>query len=179
MRIFGTSTDKKERELLKDLYPVAYQAARRSAPTLTHEDWEDIASATLLAAREKLARGEVKTPKALVCRISANKAMDVLRSSLAEKRGSGNVVSMDEDGFQEPVSQKAGFVERLELAEAVELAFNALEKEDRAFAVDALNLKLSYRELARKYQLTEGRVGSRLNAVRNQMKPFLKDFLKK
>lgn len=162
----------------RELYPVAYQAAKRSVPTLSHEDWEDAASESVLVVCQRMEKESVKSPKALVASVSANKAKDALRKITSEKRGSGNIYSVDAEDFQEPVGEGVAFVVNIELAEAVELALNSLTEEDRSFALDALNHKLPYRDLAAKYGLSEGRVGSRLHSIRAKMKPYLEDFLK-
>lgn len=165
-------------DVAKSLYPVAYQAARRSVPSLTHEDWEDVACDSVFVVSERMKTETIKAPKALVCSISANKAKDLLRKIISQKRGAGNVHSLDAEDFHELADDTSGFVANLEMAEAIEIALNSLTEEERSFALDALNHQLSYKELAGKYRLTEGRVGSRLNAIRKKLQPLLKEYLK-
>ena len=155
-------------EAFRRLYPAAFAAARHPLASLTPAEAEDVAveALTLLLPKVKQVRAFDEL-RLLVITIASRKAISEKRRQLADKRGGGDVTSLDalrddETIRFEPAEQ---VLERLnpadlrELGRLLDTALATLEPRQAELVRDFLMRHLSYKELATKYKMPIGSVG--------------------
>ena len=155
-------------EAFRRLYPAAFAAARHPLASLTPSEAEDIAieALTLLLPKVKsvAAFDELRL---LVITIASRKAISEKRRQLADKRGGGDLTSLDalqddETIRFEPAEQiisHLGGADLRELSRLLDAALSALEPKQAGLVRDFLMHHLPYKELAAKYKMPIGSVG--------------------
>ena len=158
-------------EAFRRLYPSAFAAARHPLASLTPTESEDIAieALTLLLpkVKEVAAFDELRL---LVITIASRKAISEKRRQLADKRGGGDVTSLDalqddETIRFEPAEQLAGRLnptDLRELAQLLDAALAGLEPRNANLLRDFLIHHQPYKELAQKYDMPVGSIGVNL-----------------
>jgi RNA polymerase sigma factor (sigma-70 family) len=155
-------------EAFRRLYPAAFAAARHPLASLTPTEAEDVAieALTLLLPKTKevAAFDELRL---LVITIASRKAISERRRQLADKRGGGDITSLD--ALQDDETIRFEPAERLlthlnaadlrELSGLLDAALAALEPRQAGLVRDFLMHHLAYKELAEKYQMPIGSVG--------------------
>jgi RNA polymerase sigma factor (sigma-70 family) len=155
-------------EAFHRLYPSAFAAARHPLASLTPTEAEDIAieALTLLLPKVKQVAGFDEL-RLLVITIASRKAISEKRRQLADKRGGGDLTSLDamqddETIRFEPAEQLASHLDITDLRELSSLldaALSALEPRQAELVRDFLIHHLPYKELAQKYKMPIGSVG--------------------
>lgn len=155
-------------EAFARLYPSAFAAARHPLAALTPTEAEDVAieALTLLLPKVKqvAAFDELRL---LVITIASRKAISEKRRQLADKRGGGDLTSLealrdDETIRFEPAEQLASRLtpsDLRELARLLDAALAALDRRQADLLRDFLIHHLPYKELAEKYKMPIGSVG--------------------
>jgi len=155
-------------EAFRRLYPAAFAAARHPLASLTPTEAEDIAieALTLLLPKVKqvAAFDELRL---LVITIASRKAISEKRRQLADKRGGGDITSLDamqddETIRFEPAEQllyHLSGIDLRELGKLLDAALSALEPRQADLVRDFLVHHLPYKELAQKYRMPIGSVG--------------------
>jgi RNA polymerase sigma factor (sigma-70 family) len=155
-------------EAFHRLYPAAFAAARHPLASLTPSEAEDIAieALTLLLpkVRQVAAFDELRL---LVITIASRKAISEKRRQLADKRGGGDLTSLDalqddETIRFEPAEKLLSHLDAADLrdlARLLDTALAALEPRHAELLRDFLMHHLSYKELAEKYRMPVGSVG--------------------
>lgn len=170
-------------EAFRRLYPSAFAAARHPLASLTPSESEDIAieALTLLLPKVK----EIRTfeeLRPLVITIASRKAISEKRRQLADKRGGGDVTSLDalqddENIRFEPAEQLAGNLsapDLRELSRLLDLALSGLEPRQADLLRDFLIHHISYKELAEKYRMPMGSIGVSLSRSLEKVRAHLK-----
>lgn len=170
-------------EAFRRLYPAAFAAARHPLAALTPSEAEDIAIEALTLLLPKVGQvAEFDELRLLVVTIASRKAISEKRRQLADKRGGGDVASLDalqddENIRFEPAEQISGRLSGFELRELSRLLDQALagiEPRQADLLRDFLVHHLSYKELAEKYKMPMGSVGVNLarslEKIRTQLK---------
>jgi len=155
-------------EAFRRLYPAAFAAARHPLASLTPSEAEDIAveALTLLLPKVKqvAAFDELRL---LVITIASRKAISEKRRQLADKRGGGDLTSLDamqddETIRFEPAEQllnRLNSTDLRELSQLLRVALSSLEPRQAELVRDFLIQHLSYKELSEKYRMPIGSVG--------------------
>ncbi len=158
-------------EAFRRLYPSAFSAARHPLASLTPTEAEDIAieALTLLLpkVKEVAAFDELRL---LVITIASRKAISEKRRQLADKRGGGDVTSLDalqddETIRFEPAEQLVSHLnptDLRELAVLLDAALAGLEARNANLLRDFLIHHQPYKELAQKYDMPVGSIGVNL-----------------
>jgi RNA polymerase sigma factor (sigma-70 family) len=158
-------------EAFRRLYPSAFTAARHPLAALTPAEAEDIAieALTLLLpkVRQVAAFDELRL---LVITIASRKAISEKRRQLADKRGGGDVTSLDalqddENIRFEPAEQlvgRLGATDLRDLSRLLDAALANLEPRQAGLLRDFLVQRLPYKELSEKYRMPVGSVGVNL-----------------
>jgi RNA polymerase sigma factor (sigma-70 family) len=155
-------------EAFRRLYPAAFAAARHPLASLTPAEAEDIAieALTLLLPKVKQV-AEFDELRLLVITIASRKAISEKRRQLADKRGGGDVTSLDalqddETIRFEPAEQMVGHLgscDLRELGQLLDAALASLEPRQADLVRDFLVHHVPYKELAQKYRMPIGSVG--------------------
>jgi len=158
-------------EAFRRLYPSAFAAARHPLASLTPAEAEDVAieSLTLLLPKVKQVAA-FEELRLLVITIASRKAISEKRRQLADKRGGGDVTSLDalqddETIRFEPAERLAGGLsvpDLRELSRLLEAVLSGLEPRQAGLLRDFLMHHLPYKELAEKYRMPIGSVGVNL-----------------
>ena len=155
-------------EAFRRLYPPAFAAARHPLASLTPTEAEDVAveALTLLLPKikEVAAFDELRL---LVITIASRKAISEKRRQLADKRGGGDLTSLDamqddETIRFEPAEQLITHLtstDLRELSRLLDVALSGLEPRNADLLRDFLVHHLPYKELAEKYRMPIGSVG--------------------
>ncbi len=153
------------------LYPCALRAAQHPIAGLTLGEAEDIAIESLsqLVKNIQSIKG-INDLKALAITIAGRRAISERRKKSAEKRGYGQVKSLDEikeetQGLFEPAERIATSLSPVELVELAGLLQGAMANLDpltRGLIHDFLIAGMAYKELAAKYDISMSRVGVQL-----------------
>ncbi len=170
-------------EAFRRLYPSAFAAARHPLASLTPSEAEDVAieALTLLLPKVKQV-AEFDELRLLVITIASRKAISEKRRQLADKRGGGDVTSLDalqdDEAIRfEPAEQLAGRLsgpDLRELSGLLDTALSSLEARQADLLRDFLVQHLSYRELAEKYRMPMGSVGVNLARSLDKVRAHLK-----
>lgn len=174
-------------EAFRRLYPSAFSAARHPLASLTPSEAEDVAieALTLLLPKVKQV-SEFDELRLLVITIASRKAISEKRRQLADKRGGGDVTSLDalqddENIRFEPVEQLAGRLsprDLRDLSRLLDTALSGLEPRNADLLRDFLIHHLPYKELSEKYRMPVGSIGVNLarslNKIRSQMQSMPK-----
>ena len=155
-------------EAFRRLYPAAFAAARHPLASLTPSEAEDIAieALTLLLPKVKSV-AEFDELRLLVITIASRKAISEKRRQLADKRGGGDLTSLDamQDDETTRFEPAEHLLSRLtatdlrELAQLLETALAGLEPRQADLLRDFLMHHLPYKELSEKYRMPVGSVG--------------------
>jgi RNA polymerase sigma factor (sigma-70 family) len=174
-------------EAFRRLFPAAFAAARHPLAALTPSEAEDIAieALTLLLPKVKqvAAFDELRL---LVITIASRKAISEKRRQLADKRGGGDLTSLD--AMQDDEAVRFEPAEQLlthlngtdlrELSQLLDTALSGLEPRQADLLRDFLMHHLSYRELSEKYRMPIGSVGvslaRSLDKIRAQLRTMPK-----
>jgi len=158
-------------EAFRRLYPSAFAAARHPLAALTPSESEDIAieALTLLLPKVKQV-AEFDELRLLVITIASRKAISEKRRQLADKRGGGDLTSLDamqddETIRFEPAEQLTGRLNSTDLRDLSRLldaALANLESRQAGLLRDFLVQRLPYKELSEKYRMPVGSVGVNL-----------------
>jgi DNA-directed RNA polymerase specialized sigma24 family protein len=170
-------------EAFRRLYPSAFAGAKHPLAALTPAEAEDVAieALTLLLPKVKqIASFDELRP--LVITIASRKAISERRRQLADKRGGGDVTSLDalqddENIRFEPAEQLAGRLttpDLRELSTLLDAALAALEPRHAELLKDFLIYHSSYKELSAKYQMPMGSVGVCLARSLEKIRTHLK-----
>jgi RNA polymerase sigma factor (sigma-70 family) len=155
-------------EAFRRLYPTAFAAARHPLASLTPAEAEDVAIEALILLLPKVKSvAEFDELRLLVITIASRKAISEKRRQLADKRGGGDVTSLDalqddETIRFEPAEQ---LVSRLnggdlrELSQLLDEALAGLEPKQADLIRDFLMHHLPYKELSEKYKMPIGSIG--------------------
>ncbi len=155
-------------EAFRRLYPAAFAAARHPLAALTPSEAEDVAieALTLLLPKVKqvAAFDELRL---LVVTIASRKAISEKRRQLADKRGGGDLTSLDamqddETIRFEPAEQLLSHLngtDLRELSRLLDAALAGLESRHADLLRDFLVHHIPYKELAKKYRMPIGSVG--------------------
>src|ERR1700683_3152288 len=155
-------------EAFRRLYPAAFAAARHPIASLTPSEAEDIAIETLTLLLPKVKGvAEFDELRLLVITIASRKAISEKRRQLADKRGGGDLTSLDamqddETTRFEPAEQLLTHLtatDLRELAQLLETALAGLEPRQADLLRDFLMHHLPYKELSEKYRMPTGSVG--------------------
>ena len=170
-------------EAFQRLYPSAFAAARHPLASLTPAEAEDVAieALTLLLPKVKqvAAFDELRL---LVITIASRKAISEKRRQLADKRGGGDLTSLDamqddETLHFEPAEQITTHLKSTDLRELtglLETALASLEPQQADLLRDFLIYHLPYKEIARKYKMPIGSVGVSLARSLDKIRGFLR-----
>jgi RNA polymerase sigma factor (sigma-70 family) len=170
-------------ETFRRLYPSAFAAARHPLAALTPSEAEDIAIEALTLLLPKVNQvAEFDELRPLVITIASRKAISEKRRQLADKRGGGDVSSLDamqddENLRFEPAEQLTGQLDSADLRELSRLldaALSSLEPRQAELLRDFLVHHLSYKELADKYKMPIGSVGVNLARSLEKIRAHLK-----
>ena len=155
-------------EAFQRLYPSAFAAARHPLASLTPVEAEDVAieALTLLLPKVKQV-AEFDELRLLVITIASRKAISEKRRQMADKRGGGDLTSLDamqddETIHFEPAEQLAthlNVTDLRELSGLLETALSGLDSRQAELVRDFLVHHLPYKELAEKYKMPIGSVG--------------------
>ena len=155
-------------EAFARLYPSAFSAARHPLASLTPSEAEDAAieALTLLLPKVKQVAGFDEL-RLLVITIASRKAISEKRRQLADKRGGGDLTSLDamqddETIRFEPAEQlisRLNGTDLRELSQLLDAALSGLEPRQADLLRDFLVHHLPYKELAEKYGMPVGSVG--------------------
>jgi RNA polymerase sigma factor (sigma-70 family) len=155
-------------EAFRRLYPAAFAAARHPLASLTPSEAEDIAieALTLLLPKVKQVAGFDEL-RLLVITIASRKAISEKRRQLADKRGGGDLTSLDamqddETIRFEPAEQlltHLNSTDLRDLSQLLDAALSGLEPRQAGLLRDFLVHRLPYKELAEKYRMPIGSVG--------------------
>ncbi len=179
--------DEAWQEAFARLYPSAFAAARHPLAALTPTEAEDVAieALTLLLPKVKQV-AEFDELRLLVITIASRKAISEKRRQMADKRGGGDLTSLDalrddETTHFEPAEQIASRLNATDLRELgklLEAVLGGLEPRQADLLRDFLVQHLPYKELARKYKMPIGSVGvslaRSLEKVRGQLRSMPK-----
>ena len=155
-------------EAFRRLYPAAFAAARHPLAALTPSEAEDAAieALTLLLPKVNQVAGFDEL-RLLVITIASRKAISEKRRQLADKRGGGDLTSLD--AMQDDETIRFEPVENLlnnitdtdlrELGKLLDAALAGLEPRHADLLRDFLMHHLPYKELAEKYRMPIGSVG--------------------
>jgi RNA polymerase sigma factor (sigma-70 family) len=170
-------------EAFRRLYPAAFAAARHPSASLTPAEAEDIAIEALTLLLPKVNQvAEFDELRLLVITIASRKAISEKRRQLADKRGGGDVTSLDalqddENIRFEPAEQTASrlsVTDLKDLSKLLDAALSGLEPRNADLLRDFLVHHLSYKELGEKYKMPVGSVGVNLarslEKIRSQLK---------
>jgi len=158
-------------EAFRRLYPSAFGAARHPLASLTPSEAEDVAieALTLLLPKVKqvAAFDELRL---LVITIASRKAISEKRRQLADKRGGGDLTSLDalqddETIRFEPAEQIIGRLsgtDLRDLSRLLDAALAGLDPRQADLLRDFLVHHLPYKDLAAKYKMPIGSVGVNL-----------------
>jgi RNA polymerase sigma factor (sigma-70 family) len=174
-------------EAFRRLYPAAFAAARHPLAALTPSEAEDIAieALTLLLPKVKQV-AELDELRLLVITIASRKAISEKRRQLANKRGGGDLTSLDamqddETIRFEPAEQLLTHLngtDLRELSQLLDAALSGLEPRQADLLRDFLMHHLSYRELSEKYRMPVGSIGvslaRSLDKIRAQLRTLPK-----
>jgi len=158
-------------EAFRRLYPSAFAAARHPLAALTPTEAEDIAIEALTLLLPKVDKvAEFDELRLLVVTIASRKAISERRRQLADKRGGGDLTSLDamqddENLRFEPPEQLTGNLnptDLRELSRLLDAALSGLEPRQADLLRDFLMHHLPYKELAEKYRMPMGSVGVNL-----------------
>ena len=170
-------------EAFQRLYPPAFAAARHPLASLTPTEAEDIAIEALTLLLPKIKQvAEFDELRLLVITIASRKAISEKRRQLADKRGGGDLTSLDalqddETIRFEPAEQLASHLNHTDLRELLnllDLAFSGLEPRQAELVRDFLVHHLSYKELAQKYRMPIGSVGVSLARSLDKIRTHLR-----
>jgi len=155
-------------EAFRRLYPAAFAAARHPLASLTPTESEDIAieALTLLLPKVKSV-AEFDELRLLVITIASRKAISEKRRQLADKRGGGDLTSLDalqdDEAIRfEPAEQlltHLNSTDLRELSRLLEVALAGLEPRQADLLRDFLMHHLPYKELSEKYRMPIGSIG--------------------
>ena len=155
-------------EAFRRLYPAAFAAARHPLASLTPTEAEDIAieALTLLLPKVKSV-AEFDELRLLVITIASRKAISEKRRQLADKRGGGDVTSLDalqddETIRFEPAEQLLTHLngtDLRELSRLLDAALAGLDPRQADLLRDFLMHHLPYKELSEKYRMPIGSIG--------------------
>jgi RNA polymerase sigma factor (sigma-70 family) len=155
-------------EAFRRLYPAAFAAARHPLASLTPSEAEDIAIEALTLLLPKVKKvAEFEELRLLVITIASRKAISEKRRQLADKRGGGDLTSLDamqddETIRFEPAEQlisHLGDTDLRELSRLLDQALSGLEPRNADLLRDFLVHHLPYKELAEKYRMPIGSIG--------------------
>lgn len=170
-------------ETFRRLYPSAFAAARHPLAALTPSEAEDIAIEALTLLLPKVNQiTEFDELRPLVITIASRKAISEKRRQLADKRGGGDVSSLDamqddETIRFEPVELLAGHLtcsDLRELSQLLDAALSSLEPRHADLLRNFLVHHLSYKELAEKYKMPIGSIGVNLARSLEKVRAYLK-----
>ncbi|HUB67102.1 MAG TPA: sigma-70 family RNA polymerase sigma factor [Candidatus Methylacidiphilales bacterium] len=159
-------------EAFRLLYPAAFAAARHPLAALTPAEAEDIAIEALTLLLPKIREiADFDELRPLVITIASRKAISEKRRQLAEKRGGGDVSSLEamrenESLRFEPAEQimsRLNAGDLRELRHLLDKALAGLEPRNASLLRDFLLNQLPYKELAQKYQMPAGSIGVNLS----------------
>ena len=170
-------------EAFRRLYPSAFAAARHPLAALTPTEAEDIAIEALTLLLPKVGQvAEFDELRLLVITIASRKAISEKRRQLADKRGGGDVTSLDalqddENIRFEPAEQLTSNLKATDLRDLSRLldaALSGLDPRNADLLRDFLVCHLSYKEMSEKYKMPVGSIGVNLarslDKVRAQLK---------
>ena len=174
-------------EAFRRLYPAAFAAARHPLSSLTPAEAEDIAieALTLLLPKVKEV-DEFDELRLLVITIASRKAISEKRRQLADKRGGGDLTSLDamqddETIRFEPAEQllsHLGGSDLRDLSRLLDVALAGLEPRNADLLRDFLVHHLPYKELSQKYKMPIGSIGVNLarslDKIRTQLQTMPK-----
>jgi RNA polymerase sigma factor (sigma-70 family) len=170
-------------EAFRRLYPSAFAAARHPLAALTPSEAEDIAieALTLLLPKVNQVAGFDEL-RLLVITIASRKAISEKRRQLADKRGGGDLTSLDamqddENLRFEPAEQLTGRLsptDLRELSRLLEAALAGLDPRHAGLLRDFLVHHLPYKELTEKYRMPMGSVGVNLARGLEKVRAHLK-----
>ena len=155
-------------EAFRRLYPPAFSAARHPLASLTPAEAEDVAIEALTLLLPKVKEVDAFDElRLLVITIASRKAISEKRRQLADKRGGGDLTSLDalqedETIHFEPAEQIASRLaptDLRELGKLLDAVLSGLEPRQADLLRDFLIQHLPYKELARKYKMPIGSVG--------------------
>ncbi|MCE0484652.1 MAG: sigma-70 family RNA polymerase sigma factor [Methylacidiphilales bacterium] len=158
-------------EAFRRLYPSAFSAARHPLASLTPAEAEDIAIEALTLLLPKVGQvDEFDELRLLVITIASRKAISEKRHQLADKRGGGQLTSLDAlrddetTRFEppEPIAGRLSPADLHELSRLLDTALSTLEPRHADLLRDFLVHRLSYKELSEKYRMPIGSVGVNL-----------------
>ena len=158
-------------ETFRRLYPAAFGAARHPLASLTPTEAEDVAIEALSLLLPKVKQvAEFEELRLLVVTIAARKAISEKRRQLADKRGGGDVASLDamqedEHSHFEPAEKLASHLtpgDLRELSTLLDAALDGLDERQAGLVRDFLVHQLPYKTLADKYRMPIGSVGVNL-----------------
>jgi RNA polymerase sigma factor (sigma-70 family) len=170
-------------ETFRRLYPSAFAAARHPLAALTPTEAEDIAIEALTLLLPKVNQvAEFDELRPLVITIASRKAISEKRRQLADKRGGGDVASLD--AMQDDETLRFEPAERLashlncgdlrELSQLLDAALATLEPRQAELLRDFLARHVSYKELAEKYRMPFGSIGVNLSRGLGMVRAHLK-----
>jgi len=159
-------------QAFRELYPPVFHAARHPVAGLSPTEAEDVAIETLRELVDKVTQVENwEELRALAVTMAARAAVSAKRKSSAQKRGGGQLVSMEDlqaktNGLFEPAAtlmESLNVSELKELSTLLQSAMNELEPEIADLICDFLMEKIPYKILAEKYEIPLGTVGVQIS----------------
>ncbi len=159
-------------EAFQLLYPCVFAAARHPLAGLTPSEAEDVAIETLTELITKVQTvADWEGLRCLAVTMSARRAISEKRKATAQKRGGGQVASIEQlqeesEGAFEPAERLAENLQPRDLKELSVLlreAMEPLEPLTRRLVYDYLVEGIPYKELAEKHEIPIGSVGVHLS----------------
>jgi RNA polymerase sigma factor (sigma-70 family) len=169
-------------EAFRRLYPSAFAAARHPLASLTPAEAEDVAIEALTLLLPKVGKvAQFDELRLLVITIASRKAISEKRRQLADKRGGGDLTSLDamqdDEAIRfEPAEQLTGNLsgsDLRELSRLLDAALSGLDQRQAELLRDFLVHHLSYKELAEKYRMPIGSVGVILSRSLDKVRAHL------
>lgn len=146
------------------LWPAAHGAAYAKLGSLCPGEVDDVAIESIEALAGMLDRVEDAAElRPLLASISYNRAASRIRWELAQRRSIGKTDPMENppSDLESPISRMAS-LDQEELAGMLEEMGAKLKPVTLGILVDFFNNELSYKELAEKYQMPIGTVGTHI-----------------
>jgi RNA polymerase sigma factor (sigma-70 family) len=166
------------------LWPSAIAKAQYSGMRICcGGDVEDVASQSLEILIQKVKKGvviQVEDMKALLGRITHDKAIDHCRKLLAKKRGGGMVTSIDQDNgsYDPPIEDSPlGRLEIKDLAELIHKAGQHLRPTDRRIIDDFFLKEKSYKEIATAHGIAIGSVGTKISRAMDKLRDIMEPYM--
>ncbi|MEM6885484.1 MAG: RNA polymerase sigma factor [Verrucomicrobiota bacterium] len=169
-------------EAFELLYPLAFHSAQKASSRISATDAEDIAIETLSQLVKQIHQiKDWNGIQAMTATIAIRTGISFIRKAVAQKRGSGQVESLDflretTGDLHEPATGSGQWLCAVDLNELSQLLATLTEKlpeESRQIIIDFTINSLSYQELSEKYHKPMGTIGVQLSRSFQKLRQHL------